>query len=108
MPKLRWTGGTFTDGRRGFRTTGGVHDFQDEDRVEEYLNHRSGNWERTEEGADESSGDDFDAEAFLDRTPVSDVADDIKSGVADSHLDEVEAAADRVTVERAIEARREG
>jgi hypothetical protein len=51
-----------------------------------------------------------DAEEFVDRTPVSDVADDIEAGTVDEVLNEVEAAEsanrDRSTVHDAIEARR--
>lgn len=51
--------------------------------------------------------DDFDVDAFLDRTPVEDVVDDIEAGQADGHLEAVKDAADRVTVERAVDDRRE-
>jgi len=51
-----------------------------------------------------------DAEAFVDRTPVSDVAEDIRSGTVDEVLDEIEAAEeeirDRETVYEAIDDRR--
>lgn len=51
-----------------------------------------------------------DPEAFVDRTPVSDVASDIRSGDYDDVLDAIEAAEeanrDRDTVYDAIEARR--
>lgn len=52
-------------------------------------------------------GDTFDVESFLDRTPVEDVVDDIEAGQVDGHLDAVEDAADRVTVERAIDDRQD-
>jgi hypothetical protein len=55
-------------------------------------------------GAD--GGSTFELEAFLDRTPVGDVADDIRAGAADGHLDELAARADRVTVTDAIDKRR--
>jgi len=58
MVKLRWTGGTFTDGARGFRTAGGVHEFDDPERVEEYLDHRSGDWERVEDEEDDVDQED--------------------------------------------------
>jgi len=52
-----------------------------------------------------------DAEAFVDRTPVSDVADDIEDGLVDEVLDEIEAAEEdgrgRETVYDAIDDRRE-
>lgn len=49
--------------------------------------------------------EEFDAEAFVDRTPMSDVVADIESGDYDDHLDAIEAAADRVGVQDAIDAR---
>lgn len=58
--------------------------------------------------ADDADGDDgFDAEAFTDRTPVSDVVDDIEAGEADDHLDAVYDADDRVTVQKAVEDRKD-
>jgi hypothetical protein len=62
--------------------------------------------ENDEADADGSSGD-FDATAFTDRTPVSDVVDDIEAGEADGHLDAVKEADDRVTVEQAVEDRKD-
>jgi len=53
----------------------------------------------------DAAAEDFDVTAFLDRTPVGDVVNDIENGEADGHLDSVIAAADRVTVERAAEDR---
>lgn len=51
-----------------------------------------------------------DVEAFVDRTPVEDVAEDIRNGFVDEVLDEIEAAEeagrDRKTVAEAIETRR--
>lgn len=82
MAKLRWTGGTFTDGARGFRTSGGVHEFDEPERVEEYLDHRSGDWERVEESADEDetadedTGDEDPDTAEADADPKAE-ADDV-------------------------------
>ncbi len=63
-----------------------------------------------DEDAGESASDDeedgFDVEAFLDRTPVEDVEEDIHAGEVDDHLDAVQEAADRVTVETAAGERR--
>jgi len=56
--------------------------------------------------ADDAGDDGFDATAFLDRTPVDDVVDDIEAGEADDHLDAVAEAAERVTVEDAVGQRR--
>lgn len=67
------------------------------------------------EGDVDTSGDvvikDYDGpEGFVDRTPVTDVADDIRSGDYDDALDAIEAAEeagrDRDTVYDAIEDRR--
>lgn len=55
--------------------------------------------------ADEA-GDSFDAAAFVDRTPVGDVVDDIEAGEVDDHLAVVAEAAARVTVEDAVGERR--
>ena len=48
MTELKWTrDSTFHDGSRNFRARGpGVYDVP-EDAVEEYLDHRSGAWERS-------------------------------------------------------------
>jgi len=56
--------------------------------------------------ADDAGDDEFDVDAFLDRTPVSDVADGICAGEADDHLDAVQEAAERVTVQDAVGERR--
>lgn len=61
--------------------------------------------EQQDEEAEADSGG-LDVDAFLDRTPVGDVADDILDGEADDHLDELAEAADRVTVHDAIGERR--
>jgi hypothetical protein len=58
----------------------------------------------TEAESEDSEG--FDVDAFVDRTPVDDVADDIRAGEADGHLDELAEAAGRVTVSDAIGERR--
>jgi hypothetical protein len=53
----------------------------------------------------------FDAEAFVDRTPMAEVVDDIESGDVDAHLDAIESAEaghrDREGVADAIAERRE-
>ncbi len=57
-----------------------------------------------------SDGDGFDAEAFVDRSPMDDVIEDIEAGGADEYLDAVQAAEedgrDRVGVQDAIGERR--
>ncbi len=55
---------------------------------------------------DDQADGEFDVDAFLDRTPVDDVEEDIHAGEADEHLDTVAEAADRVTVETAVGERR--
>jgi len=58
----------------------------------------------------ENVDEEFDAEAFVDRTPVSDVVDDIETGEYDDRLDEILKAEqdghDRKTVQEAVEERR--
>lgn len=49
----------------------------------------------------------FEAEAFVDRTPMSEVIEDLETGDYDGHLDAIEAAADRKGVQTAIDERRE-
>jgi len=68
-------------------------------------------------GADGSEGDTdgdeptadggFDVEAFIDRTPVTAVVDDIEAGDVDDQLGTVADAAERVTVEKAVEDRQD-
>ena len=55
---------------------------------------------------DDDGGNEFDVEAFVTRTPVEDVADDIRAGEADEHLEAVDEEATRVTVQDAIGERR--
>lgn len=55
-----------------------------------------------EPDADESNGDAFDAESFLDRVPMTDVIEDIESGEADDHLDALAEQAGRQGVQDAI------
>jgi hypothetical protein len=59
---------------------------------------------------DDETGDEehtFDAAAFVDRTPMADVVEDIESGEVDAHLEEIAATADRVGVQDAVETRME-
>jgi hypothetical protein len=63
------------------------------------------------ESGDEDAGDgDFDAEAFVDRTPVSDVVDDLETGEYDDRLDEIleaeQRGRNRKSVQSAVEERR--
>ena len=60
--------------------------------------------EATDDGEGES--EEFDVGAFVSRTPVDDVADDIRAGEADEYLEAVDEAATRVTVQDAIGERR--
>jgi hypothetical protein len=134
MAELRWTRDTvFADHRRGVVARGpGVYDVP-EDAVGAYLEHASGGWEQvppddpdddTDTEADAESDDandvvaedesdnedtaagDIDVNAFLNRTPMADVVDDITAGVADEQLNAVAAAAERKGVQEAVEERR--
>ncbi|WP_135807354.1 hypothetical protein [Halorussus marinus] len=57
-----------------------------------------------EEDSDGEAG--FDAAAFVDRTPMDDVVEEIEAGEVDEHLDAVQEAAERVGVEDAVGQRR--
>lgn len=65
-----------------------------------------------ETGAEDADGGEaetnrgFDADGFVDRTPMREVTSDIEAGEADDHLDAVAAAADRQGVQNALDARR--
>lgn len=54
-----------------------------------------------------SGADEFDAEAFVDRTPMDDVVADLESGDYDDNLEAIEESADRQGVLEAIDQRRE-
>lgn len=62
---------------------------------------------RVEPAADTAASDGFDADAFVDRTPMEAVIDDLETGEYDEYLDAIEAAADREGVQEAIDDRRE-
>lgn len=73
-------------------------------------------WADAEPAAEETDSDtdedaepaaEFDATAFVDRTPMSVVIEDLETGDYDTHLDAIEAAAERVGVQDAIEERRD-
>ena len=49
----------------------------------------------------------FDAGEFVDRTPMSDVVEDIESGDYDTHLEAIDEAAEREGVKDAVKARQE-
>ncbi|QLH78678.1 hypothetical protein HZS55_15890 [Halosimplex rubrum] len=66
---------------------------------------REGEFREIDDSAD-GEGDGFDAAAFVDRTPMDDVVEDIQAGEADDHLRAVAEAADRVGVEDAVGQRR--
>ena len=62
----------------------------------------------SEDTDDDGAGDEeFDAEAFVDRTPMSDVVEDIESGDYDDHLEAIDEVAEREGVKDAVDARRE-
>lgn len=54
------------------------------------------------EDVQEEKSDEFNPGAFVDRTPMGDVIDDVESGEYDAHLDEIEAEADRQGVLDAV------
>jgi len=96
MTKLRWNGGHFTDGGRGFRTTGtSEHEFEDDERVDEYLNHRSGDWERVD-GDDSGDSDDIEEADVTDEPPASEAPEE--EDVQEAESDE-ESVAEDVTPE---------
>jgi hypothetical protein len=121
MIELRWTrDSTFHDGERNFRATGpGIYDVPEE-AVEDYLDHRSGAWERPEETSDEEQsadsqddGADVDEDELaelLDGT-IGEVEDALETGEYDTVLDELEALEEdgegRKGVFSAIDERRE-
>ena len=121
MIELRWTrDSTFHDGERNFRATGpGIYDVPEE-AVEDYLDHRSGAWERPEETSDEEQsaesqddGTDVDEDELaelLDGT-IGEVEDALETGEYDTVLDELEALEEdgegRKGVFSAIDERRE-
>lgn len=76
----------------------------------EYAGHVEETSEETDENEQTESEEEFDAEEFVDRTPVSDVVDNIESGEYDDHLDEILEAEqenrDRKSVQDAVEERR--
>lgn len=61
----------------------------------------------SDEGGDDGTEEAFDADEFVDRTPMDDVVDDIESGDYDDHLDAIADAAGRNGVLDALEARRD-
>lgn len=63
--------------------------------------------EEPDEGDTDESDGEFDAESFLDRTPMDDVIEDIESGMVDAHLSELSAQAERKGVKEALAARSE-
>ena len=121
MTELRWTrDSTFHDGARNFRARGpGVYDVPEE-AVEDYLDHRSGAWERPEETSDEEQSADFPNDGadvdedelaeLLDGT-IGEVEDALETGEYDTVLDELEALEEdgegRKGVFSAIDERRE-
>jgi len=68
---------------------------------------RGGHGPETDGAEEPDAEEDFDAEAFVDRTPMEDVVADIESGDYDEHLEAIESAADRQGVQDAIDERTE-
>lgn len=92
----------------------GYADVDDEDQAAQIVaRHKHIHFPRQHPDASPESSDpssEFDAESFVDRIPMSDVIDDIESGVVDHRLDAIEAAEsagkDRIGVQEAIDERR--
>jgi hypothetical protein len=132
MPRVRYTGGgTYRVSGIGFEP-GDEHDVDDDLASHladidafDVLDDPDGDAtaagddgdDSSEDASDETPPDDgdgdgdgvetaFDAEAFVDRTPMEAVIDDIHAGEADGHLDAVYDAADRVGVTDAVGERR--
>lgn len=79
-----------------------------DDDVEEAVDDAEDDGEDGDDADDEGEWEeDFDAADFVDRTPMSEVVEDIETGLYDDHLDAIEAEADRVGVQEAVDARRE-
>jgi len=91
---------------------GDVISADDSDIVDHYIGR---GFDRVDDDSDDAGGPDgdadtdgdFDVDAFVDRTPVSNVVDDIEAGQADGHLDAVAEADERATTQKAVEDRRE-
>lgn len=62
--------------------------------------------DQADDDGDVGEDEGFDPSGFVDRTPMSDVVDDIHAGEVDDHLDAVQEAAERVGVQDAIGERR--
>jgi len=58
-------------------------------------------------GPETGGADEFDAGTFVDRTPMSDVVEDIETGEYDDHLDAIADEASRQGVLDAVDARQE-
>ena len=95
MTELRWTrDSTFHDGQRNFRARGpGVYDVP-EDAVEKYLEHRSGAWERVDDGGGEESDDDQEDEqdGEPEKESAAEISEDELAEVLDGTIGEVEEA----------------
>jgi len=90
MPELKWTRErTYFDGKRGFRAEGpGIYDVA-EDAVEEYLDHRSGGWERVDEEDADSGSDGSESDSNDEAEP--DQSDDNGSDPDDEAASEPDA-----------------
>lgn len=123
MPRARYTGdgGIYRIGRLNFEPGDEQevdHEIADHLRDHEDFEVRVEKDADTEESDDaaetnsddesegESAAEEFDAESFVDRTPMDDVVEDIRAGEVDDHLDAVSEAADRVGVTDAVGERR--
>lgn len=58
--------------------------------------------ESPDQDSDADHDESFDADSFLDRTPMTAVIEDIESGMVDAHLEQLAEQADRMGVQDAI------
>ena len=93
MTELRWTrDSTFQDGGRNFQARGpGVYDVPEE-AVEEYLDHRSGAWERVDDTDDEEEPPAETEAETADAQDTADVSEEELAEVLDGTIGEVEEA----------------
>lgn len=80
-----------------------VEDSSDDGASDEDDENKEDSTETTDGDVDEA----FQPEAFLDRTPMDDVVQDIEDGMVDDQLDQVEEHAEREGVQDAVDARRD-
>jgi len=128
MPRAHYTaeGGTYRVAGHSFEP-GDIREvdrelatyLSDHDDFEVTIEKDSGDATEDESSAEEDPDDESEADSrafdvdgydsvddFLDRTPVGDVADDVRVGLVDDYLDAVADTTDRTTVQDAVGERR--